>query len=87
MTPDQEEAVRQFARTAVALGLPMRPARAWFENEVMLATLVQCSGNVTEAAKRMGFEREWLHRAAGPVGLLPWRGDIRNESKFDEPPP
>lgn len=84
MTPEQEETVRQFARAAVALGLPLRPAVAWFENEVILATLVQFGGNVTEAARAMDFEREWLHRRAGPAGLLPWRGDTRNATKFDE---
>ena len=48
----------------------IRTARDRAERETILATLRQCSWNVTEAAKRLGMDRGYLHRKIKRYGLV-----------------
>ncbi len=48
----------------------IRAARDRAERETILATLKQCSWNVTEAAKRLGMDRGYLHRKIKRYGLV-----------------
>jgi len=48
----------------------IRAARDRAEREAILATLRQCSWNVTEAAKRLGMDRGYLHRKIKRYGLV-----------------
>jgi len=47
----------------------IRAARDRAERDAILATLRQCSWNVTEAAKRLGMDRGYLHRKIKRYGL------------------
>jgi two-component system nitrogen regulation response regulator NtrX len=48
----------------------IRAARDRAERDAILATLRQCSWNVTEAAKRLGMDRGYLHRKIKRYGLV-----------------
>ncbi len=48
----------------------IRAARDRAEREAILATLRQCAWNVTEAAKRLGMDRGYLHRKIKRYGLV-----------------
>jgi transcriptional regulator of acetoin/glycerol metabolism len=48
----------------------IRVARNRAEREAILTTLRQCSWNVTEAAKRLGMDRGYLHRKIKRYALV-----------------
>jgi len=48
----------------------IRAARDRAERDAILTTLKQCSWNVTEAAKRLGMDRGYLHRKIKRYGLV-----------------
>jgi two-component system, NtrC family, nitrogen regulation response regulator NtrX len=48
----------------------IRAARDRAERDAILTTLRQCSWNVTEAAKRLGMDRGYLHRKIKRYGLV-----------------
>ena len=58
------------ARTEEEPVSEIRAARDRAERDAILTTLRQCSWNVTEAAKRLGMDRGYLHRKIKRYGLV-----------------
>jgi two-component system nitrogen regulation response regulator NtrX len=58
------------ARTEEEPVSEIRAARDRAERDAILTTLKQCSWNVTEAAKRLGMDRGYLHRKIKRYGLV-----------------
>jgi len=66
--PDVEAALPPDAEREPASEI--RAARDRAERDTILATLRQCSWNVTETAKRLGMDRGYLHRKIKRYGLV-----------------